>query len=67
MKNSYEFHCKYGTFLYNLSVVGVWYIVFYVTFFRNRDVKVQDDTKQIEEVNVTRHMAKRKRKLRPLF
>jgi hypothetical protein len=27
--------------------------------FRNRGVKVQDDTKQIEEVNMTRHMAKR--------
>ncbi len=52
-------------------MIEVWQeydISYFVSqIFRNLDIKVQDDTKQIEEANVTRHMAKRKRKLRPLF
>ncbi|GFI16805.1 hypothetical protein IMSAGC009_01972 [Lachnospiraceae bacterium] len=52
-------------------IIEVWQeydISYFVSqIFRNLDIKVQDDTKQIEEANVTRHMAKRKRKLHPLF
>ena len=48
-----------GIFLYNCSVAGVNYITHFSVDLRNRGDKVKDDTKQTQEVNVTRHMAKR--------
>lgn len=34
MKNFYEFHCKYGTFLYNWIVARVGYIIFCAKDFK---------------------------------
>ena len=45
--------------MYNCSVAGVNYITHFSVDLRNRGDKVKDDTKQTQEVNVTRHMAKR--------